>query len=146
LTYPDNSVLRFLGGLQYSQPPNAFPVGQQWVPDDTKFQPSRGLVALVTYDSFLAGENFNKGTLTTTTVGNGQRIDFRYVDPPPQGNPVMHRTPPALPTPNHPTGVVNFDHCVSTIAHEFGHSFNLGDEYEVSGDTQDPVEATGVKD
>jgi hypothetical protein len=151
---PNSLIMRYVGGLQYTQASNTFPVGAEWIPDDTTYKPSRGLVAIISYEGLRAGENLNKFTLTATTVGNESTIDFSYDNslppgntPPPQGNPVLHRTPPAQPTADHPNGAVLFDHTVSTIAHEFGHSFNLGDEYEDFGSEQaDPIEATGVAD
>ncbi|MEU8865320.1 hypothetical protein [Streptomyces umbrinus] len=123
-TSPGNSVIAYLGGLRYLFPPNQ-PIGQTWVPDDTRFKPSRGLIVLIVNDNMLGGTNINAGTLTAVTVNNAGSLPAGYADP---ANPEeMRRTPP-------PTAA-DTDRIVNVTAHELGHSFNLGDEYEeIDGD------------
>ncbi|MGI3197920.1 hypothetical protein ACRJ4W_03055 [Streptomyces sp. GLT-R25] len=95
------------------------------MPDDTRFKPSRGLIVLIVNDNMLGGTNINAGTLTAVTVNNAGSLPAGYADP---ANPEeMRRTPP-------PTAA-DTDRIVNVTAHELGHSFNLGDEYEeIDGD------------
>ncbi|MFC4116406.1 hypothetical protein [Nonomuraea zeae] len=143
LTNPGNSVIAYLAGLQYVHPPN-HPIGQNWVPHDGELRRSRGLVAIVAYDEFLGGTCFNNGTLTGETVSSAQAI--RFTNPDPSRPELMRRVPPAPPTPDRPLGIVNADHFINKVAHELGHSFNLGDEYEDFGSTADPGVALDRRD
>lgn len=126
VTNPLTSIMRFLAGLQYRFAPN-YPVGQTWVPDDTQFKPSRGLVAIIAFDDIIGGNGLNNGTLTALTVNSKPSLSFVYADSPTKLE--MRRTPAVE---------ALVDQLTDTIAHEFGHSFNLGDEYEeIDGDDPD---------
>ncbi|MFI0976329.1 hypothetical protein ACH4SP_04770 [Streptomyces sp. NPDC021093] len=127
-TNPGNSILGYLAGLRLSEPPN-LPIGQNWVPDDTRFRKSRGMVAIIAYEPLLGGQAFNKGTMTASTVGRQGRVGFTRT---PGARPVLTRTPPPV-APEESLGITDIDHFVNKVAHEFAHSFNLGDEYEESG-------------
>ncbi len=130
-TNPGDFVLGYLEGLRLSEPPNP-PIGKNWVPDDTKFRKSRGMVAIIAYDPLLGGTAFNRGTLTASTVGRQGKVEFSAV---PGARPVRTRTPPPV-LPTNPLGITEIDHLVNKVAHEFAHSFNLGDEYEDFGGDQ----------
>ncbi|QCX81968.1 IgA Peptidase M64 [Streptomyces sp. YIM 121038] len=130
---PGNAVLGYLAGLRLAEPPN-LPIGQNWVPDDTRFRKSRGMVAIIAYESLLGGTAFNKGTMTASTVGRQGKVEFTKAS---GTRPVMTRTPPPPVVAKEPLGVTDIDHLVNKVAHEFAHSFNLGDEYEdFGGDRQ----------
>jgi hypothetical protein len=128
---PGNSVLKYLGGLRSPEAP-ALAIGQNWVPAANQVRRSRGLVALICYDPVDGGQNINQFTMTALTVDNK---DTAPLVPAPQVHPSARRRadlpPPAA---GNPTGIAHFGNLVDTLAHEFGHSFNLGDEYEVSDD------------
>jgi hypothetical protein len=143
LTNPSTSIVSYLAGLQYAFPPNE-PIGQNWVPNDTKATPSRGLVTLVAYDALLGGTNINNGTMIAVTVANADKV--RFVNPDPSRPELMRRVAPPPPDALNNNGVANLDHFINKVAHEFGHSFNLGDEYEDSGLNVDPFEATSAQD
>lgn len=127
-TNPGNTVISYLAGLRYSEPPDHFPVGQQWIPNDNAATRSRGLVVLITYDSMGSGTSLNKGTMTTSTLSDATSTGFTYLDR--VTKPVMTRATPSPPATNNPNGIVKFDQLINKIAHEIGHTFNLGDEYE----------------
>jgi hypothetical protein len=117
-----NSILKYITGLRvpFAPHPN---VGQEWMPDPTgtSFKKSRGLVALISNDGLVGGANFNNLTITSNTLATHQRLAFQYTN---SGNErIMRRTPPD-------SIEENIDDIINTVAHEFGHSFNLDDEYE----------------
>ncbi|MEU6994715.1 hypothetical protein ABZ953_29165 [Streptomyces sp. NPDC046465] len=133
MTNPGNYVLGYLDGLRLAEPPNP-PIGKNWVPDDTRFRKSRGMVAIIAYDPLLGGTAFNKGTMTASTVGRQGKVEFTPV---PGTRPIRTRTAPPPVPPEKPLGITDIDHLVNKVAHEFAHSFNLGDEYEdFGGDRQ----------
>jgi hypothetical protein len=119
-TNPANSIVTYLKGLDYAFTP-FHPIGPVWEPDDTAFKPSRGLVALICYDGVIGGTNLNNNTLTALTINLFNRLTAEYAND--QDKRELRRKPPATVDPN-------FQHINDTIAHEFGHSFNLLDEYE----------------
>jgi len=122
------AIMRYLASLEYAFTP-FHPVGKTWMPDETKFKPSRGLVAILAYDDVIGGANCNKNTLTTVTLNRQNLVPCTG---PTAADPRVKRVPPELRTPQ--TKIVpNLDKITNTIAHEFGHSFNLNDEYEGSG-------------
>ncbi|MEU4617033.1 hypothetical protein [Streptomyces umbrinus] len=140
LPNPGNSILSFLGGLRYSLAPNP-PIGKNWLPDATSVNQSRGLVAIVTYDEVDAGSAINNDTLTASTVASTPRVDFTPDSVRPE---LFRRTPPPPPTAANPTGIVELDAFINKAAHEFGHVFDLFDEYELAGFSDDPFEALGA--
>ena len=125
-----NSILKYIAGLRGQFPPHPN-VGQEWIPDPTgtNFKKSRGLIALITNDGLIGGTNFNRLTITANTLARHTALGFEYTN---SGNErIMKRTPPDSIS-------ENIDDIINTVAHEFGHSFNLGDEYEsFAGDRPD---------
>ena len=127
-----NSILAYINNLKnpFSPDPN---VGRQWVPDPTgtTFKRSRGLVALITNDALDGGTNFNALTITANTLNVYTRVGFEFAGSGTEK--IMRRTPPdSIALDVH--GIIN------TVAHEFGHSFHLDDEYEeFIGDHSDSV-------
>ncbi len=118
----DCAVMRYIGSSALKGPPNTA-VGAEWVPTPGTFIQSRGMVSILVKDGILGGSNFNDNTITGLTIDKARRLGFEY-DP---GNPatrkVMRRKPP--------DGIsLDLLDTINTVAHEFGHSFNLGDEYE----------------
>jgi len=117
-----NSILRYIGGLRGQFPPHPN-VGQEWLPDPSQstFKRSRGLIALITNEGLIGGTNFNRLTVTANTLASYQRMRFQYTN---NGNErILRRNMPE-------SFDEDIDHIINTVAHEFGHSFNLGDEYE----------------
>ncbi|OUL32313.1 hypothetical protein BV375_09655 [Nostoc sp. 106C] len=115
-----NSILKYIGALRDANAVAAS-VGQEWLPDSTgnRFIKSRGLIAIITNDGMIGGTNFNQRTMTANSVDQGTALAFQ-----PQFTPtkkIMQR----MPNPGK-----NLSNIIDTIAHEFGHSFNLADEYE----------------
>ncbi|MGC5567826.1 hypothetical protein ACPYPG_33980 [Streptomyces sp. FR-108] len=133
-TNPAVSLMDYLKGLDYAFSP--FPnIGLAWAPDDADFKPSRGLVALVVHDGLFGGSNLNKNTLTAVTLDRSERASFVYG----ADKREMRREPPAKIKPE-------TQHVVDTIAHEFGHSFNLLDEYEeFDGDDKSAEDAGDLR-
>jgi hypothetical protein len=124
--------MRYIAGLQYSIAPHR-PVGQAWVPDDTQFKPSRGLVAIITYDDIIGGNVVNNRTLTALTVNRKPSLTFDYADSATKLE--MRRKPHIEGQPDELDLEAQTDMVANTVAHEFGHVFNLGDEYEeIDGD------------
>ncbi|MGW4382489.1 hypothetical protein [Kitasatospora sp. NPDC004531] len=118
------TLLRFVRSLKVTGSTAA--VGAVWQPDDQHFQPSRGLIALIANDDMDGGTNFNVRTVTASTVSNIQGLPYVYANATDKRE--LRRDPPD-------DTQVNFDDLVQTVAHEFGHSFNLLDEYEeIRGD------------
>jgi hypothetical protein len=122
-----NIVLSYLSGLRYAPNP-ALQIGKLWVPDPAKFTPSRGLVAIVCNDNVDGGTNINGLTMTAATLNVLEALPAAY--PNPAAPREFRRTPPDPIVPN-------LHLLIDTVAHEFGHSFNLGDEYE-EFDNDDP--------
>ncbi len=128
---PQNSIIRFVAAQSYTYPP-FHPIGPEWTPDPANFKASRGLVALVGNDRLVGGENINDFTITAQTIGNGEVLNFV----PGTGGAVRTQRDP-------PTFDPEPQILVDTVAHEFGHSFALFDEYEVN-DGDDPRALTPV--
>lgn len=121
-TNAGNSIMRYISGLQGRFTPHPS-VGLEWTPDphDATFKKSRGLVALITNEGVIGGANFNNLTITGLSLAKNSALLFEYAN---AGNErVMRRTPPN-------SVDEDIDDIIDTVAHEFGHSFNLGDEYE----------------
>jgi hypothetical protein len=114
-----NSIMRFLAAQSYAYPPH-HAIGPEWTPDATRFRPSRGLVALVSQDLLIGGQNINAHTITAQTLGREGVVSFVVET---SGHVTrVRRDPPAF----EPDVQV----LINTVAHEFGHSFALADEYE----------------
>ncbi len=157
LTNAENSISAYLAGQTFTHPfdlpGQSTPVGKEWVPDDSKVTPSRGLVVIVAYEPILGGVGLSNSTMVGTTASEAQvRIDLL---PPDTGQPERFarrpQNPPAPPPPTRPPnfrqnmGIVDVDYLTNVVSHELGHMFSLGDEYEVVV-AQDPFEATSLTD
>lgn len=117
----DAPFMTFLGGLRLKDPPNQA-LGSGWVPDGS-FKPSRGLVAIIVNDTIHGGANLNTNTAVSTSINSATALAASYVA---NANANIKRLRRDVPNNFPPSlGAV-----VNVIAHEFGHSFNLGDEYE----------------
>ncbi|MFF0388156.1 hypothetical protein ACFYS8_05600 [Kitasatospora sp. NPDC004615] len=132
-----NTLLRFVGSLKVTS--SSVPVGAVWQPDVLHFQPSRGLIALIVNDGVDGGTNFNVRTVTAQTVNSIQGVSYVYANATDKRE--LRRDPPG-------DTEVNFAGVVETVAHEFGHSFNLLDEYEEfrgdgGPDEEQPVDLPG---
>ncbi len=120
---PGISIMRYIAGLQYHYAPY-HPIGGVWEPDPATFKPSRGLVALLVNDGVTGGSNINDQSITAQTLAKADAVAFDYANPADKRE--MHRSPP-------PATDADVDEVINTVAHEFGHSFNLDDEYEDFG-------------
>ena len=125
-TNPQSSIMRFIAAQSYVHDP-FHTIGPEWMPDETKFKPSRGLVALVANDHMEGGTNLNDSTITAQTVARHHHVDFSIAT---SGNVTRMRRDPQAFVPD-PQVLPN------TVAHEVGHSFALDDEYEGT-DHDDP--------
>jgi hypothetical protein len=127
----DTLMMRYLWSLRSASDPN---LGHEWVPEwiadqsedpakwKKKFKRSVGLVAIICNDDMDGGSNFLALSAIGVTLRSERQFGFDYVlDQGPRA--VMRRTMP-------PSFKVDFCIVADTLAHEFGHSFNLGDEYE----------------
>jgi hypothetical protein len=123
---PASSIMRFLAAQSYTYPPH-HAIGPAWLPDQTTFKPSRGLVALIGQDLLIGGQNINDSTVTAQTLGREGVLSY-VVEAAGQVTRVRRDPPVFEPDP---------DILVNTVAHEFGHSFALADEYE-GNDGDDP--------
>lgn len=118
-----NSILAYVSSLHDAEAPHTH-VGPEWMPDPSAspvFRRSRGLIAIISNDGLIGGTNFNANTMTALTLNSLHRASNTSDD---TGNRrIRRRTPP---------DEIDMDlqDVVDTIAHEFGHSFNLADEYE----------------
>ncbi|GAA2430346.1 hypothetical protein GCM10010191_49880 [Actinomadura vinacea] len=121
---PGNPITRYLGGLRYAYAPFSA-IGQNWVPEVTRFKPSRGLVAIIAYDDVIGGTSFDGHIATAQTLDKKRTLEINYADLVDKRE--MRRRDPLAPVKPDLAKLVN------TVAHEFGHSFNLGDEYEYFG-------------
>ncbi len=135
-TNAGNSILRYISGLRV--PFNTPQVSQEWLPDvtNTILKRSRGLIAIITNENMIGGENFNAQTMTANTLREDLVVDFAYAN---QGNErIMKRN--VRSSIDEQTGQL-----VDTVAHEFGHSFNLADENEdFPRDDPDAAKLQGV--
>jgi hypothetical protein len=118
-----NLVLTYINGLHDAEAPHAN-VGSEWMPDPSNspvFRRSRGLIAIIVNEDLIGGTNFNANTMTANTLNNVRRMDTESDN---TGNRrIRRRTMPD-------EFDMDLQDVVDTVAHEFGHSFNLGDEYE----------------
>lgn len=111
----------FLSGLQF----NGNPVGTQWVPDGSTFKRSRGLIAMIINEHMDGGTNINDHTFTANNIQNDRSLTADYLGPAGTDIGLMRRE-----VPDDDDMEADLSSTINTIAHEFGHSFNLGDEYE----------------
>ena len=130
------SLLAYLGTLQYTFAPFT-PVGLTWVPDDTTFKPSRGLVVVLARDNLFGGANTDNSTFTSLSLDNSRTVAFTDD----KDNPLRRQR-------DAPDVEPNRGYLVDVAAHELGHSFNLLDENEVQGgdeptDDADPTDFAG---
>jgi len=124
---PNIIIMQYLESLHYIYDPSQH-IGPEWVADVNggSFKPSVGFVAMIVNDGITGGTNVNKSTFTATSVSKLDVVGFKYESTATEK--IMKRNPPnEIP--------LAIDEVINTVAHEFGHSFNLGDEYEsFSGD------------
>ena len=119
---PGTSVMRYFSSLRWRFAPHPH-IGPVWIPDTAAatFKPSRGFVAVITHDALIGGSNVCDSTMTANTLAHESQVSFQYAN---AGNErVMRRS---VPDPV----AADVDAIIDTVAHEFGHSFNLLDEYE----------------
>ncbi|QES51777.1 hypothetical protein DEJ50_31910 [Streptomyces venezuelae] len=126
-TNPLNSVLTYAKALGYVNPFSHVHrhIGQVWAAETPGLRRSRGLIAVVTYDYAGRGVNTNRRTMTLNSFEQNTKTYFQYDTASPIDPALMHRTVPAPDPAGFRLGDV-----VDMVAHEFGHTFNLGDEYE----------------
>lgn len=131
---PLNSLLRFAGGLRFTDGKGVVhDFGKTWAVDDTEFRRSRGLIGMAVYDDLEGGTNFNASTVTAQTVNKKYALKAVYGG----ADPLEKRRD---------LRKVDLDltRFTDVVAHEFGHSFNLADEYE--GPAADPAEKPPLLD
>jgi hypothetical protein len=119
---PSNIVMQYISGLHYMYDSTQH-IGQEWIPDvnGNTFKPSVGFIGVIVNDGIHGGGNLNSSTMTTTAINSGNSLAFQYVNTATEK--ILRRNPP-----NNISE--DIDEVIDVIAHEFGHSFNLGDEYE----------------
>lgn len=119
-----SAFMAFLGGLRLQAPPHQA-IGGEWVPAGA-FKPSRGLIAVLVNDHMEGGTSIDENTLTTGTLDADTALVAEYEPSADPNVKVLRRKVPADFAPD-------LSHAIDVVAHEFGHSFNLGDEYETFG-------------
>ena len=115
------SFIRFLEGLRMKKAPNQA-LGSLWVPDGT-FKPSRGLIAMIVNEQMDGGTSIGSGTLTANNLRSDISLKAEFEANANADIKVLRRVVPNKIR-------ENLAETINTIAHEFGHSFKLGDEYE----------------
>ena len=119
---PSNIIMQYINGLNYFYD-NSQHIGLEWAPDvnGNSFKRSVGFVGIIVNDGIHGGGNLNGSTMTSTSIAKGKSLGFQYVNTATEK--ILRRTPPM-------NIDDDIDEVVDVITHEFGHSFNLGDEYE----------------
>jgi hypothetical protein len=119
---PGAPVMRYLSHLRWRKAPHPA-VGQEWLPDpaNATFKRSVGLVGILVNEGLTGGTNVCAGSMTLTAFGTVATVSF-----PSPGTAAERPMRRALPADFKAT----IDEIIDTVAHEFGHSFNLADEYE----------------
>ena len=122
---PGTPIMRYLSNLRARQAPHVH-VGPVWVPDPAQstFKPSVGLVAVILNEGLDGGSSICASSMTGTAVSALGKTDFTLNTAEAQ-RPMRRTLPPSFET--------KIGDVIDTVAHEFGHSFNLGDEYEENG-------------
>ena len=122
---PGTPIMRYLSNLRARQAPHVH-VGPVWVPDPAQstFKPSVGLVAVILNEGLDGGSSICASSMTGTAVSALGKTDFTLNTAEAQ-RPMRRTLPPSFET--------KIGNVIDTVAHEFGHSFNLGDEYEENG-------------
>lgn len=120
----DSAIMRYIGSSALKASPNTV-IGTEWVPIPNTFIQSRGLVGILVKDGMDGGTNINKNTLMCLSIDAARIVGFEYDAGNPATRKVMRRKPGSAPS-------LNVLETINTVAHELGHSFNLGDEYESS--------------
>ncbi|MFC3455957.1 hypothetical protein [Amycolatopsis speibonae] len=120
-------ILRFVVALRFTKAGTVYPLGDEWKADTAGFRRSRGLIAMIVNDDLDGGTNFNAKTVTAQTVNSRIKLKFDYQGPGTPGHDELEMRRDSGPVD------ADLDGVTDTIAHEFGHSFNLGDEYEERG-------------
>lgn len=124
---PGNAVMRYVAGLRTADTHQ--PLGDVWLPDPTQFRPSRGLLGIIIKDSLFGGESIQNRTMLALTVNHLEAVRSQYTDPAARRELTRILDDKTK---------VDYGELIDTVAHEFGHSFNLGDEYEfMPGDSPD---------
>jgi hypothetical protein len=121
---PHNIIMQFVRALHYKFD-NTLNIGDEWVPDvnGNTFKRSVGMIAVLVNDYMNGGTNMNSLTITAISLDKETTYKFKYHN---NGIEKILRPDP-------PGDIdVDQDEINDTVAHEFGHSFNLGDEYETS--------------
>ncbi|MGJ4967045.1 MULTISPECIES: M64 family metallopeptidase [unclassified Bradyrhizobium] len=118
-------IMAYLSGLRLGSSPHTA-LGAEWIPDGT-FKRSRGLIAMITNEDMIGGTNFNQSTVTANSLQSLKTLDFEYPATNTATKKVMRRKPAS-------DIDADLTDIIDTVAHEFGHSFNLGDEYETSAE------------
>ncbi|MGW6979122.1 hypothetical protein ACWGE1_06680 [Streptomyces sp. NPDC054932] len=127
-TNPLCSVFTYVKGLGHVNPYSHVHhhLGQVWAPEEPGHRRSRGLIAIVAYEYSGRGVNTNRRSVTLNSFGDARRLAFRY-DTAGRDPKVMHRV---IAAPDPDPAKVRLGVIVDMVSHEFGHTFNLGDEYE----------------
>jgi hypothetical protein len=120
LSMVHHSAMRYVASLHTPGPAHEN-VGAVWVDVAPTRGRSAGLVAIICDEHILGGEMFH--TAVAATMFHASEAPFTRHD---VGDARVRRR--ALSPPD-----VGVDRLVDTVAHEFGHTFNLDDEYETSG-------------
>ena len=127
---PSNIVMQYVGSL-HNMYDAAQHIGQEWIPDvnGNIFKPSVGFIGILVNDRIHGGGNLNSSTMTSFSIAQETVLNFVYVN---NGAEKILRRNPANDLD------IDYSDVIDTMAHEFGHSFYLGDEYETfSGDKFD---------
>ncbi len=125
------SFMDFVGGLKASLIPEQA-LGLGWVPGNS-FKKSRGLIAMISNEYMDAGTNTNNLTITANSINEYSLLNAAPVVNANVNIKKLRRVVPANNVPAN-SGAIDlspkFSAIVDVVAHEFGHSFNLNDEYE----------------
>ncbi|WP_165952787.1 M64 family metallopeptidase [Kribbella albertanoniae] len=127
------SITDFFSSLKYSRPPFQ-DIGSVWVPDLRLNKPSRGLVGIVVHDALEGGTNFNDGTMCAVTLQPKGIVSYER-----DGFRIRRKIAGYFP-------VADLSDLGTTFVHEFGHSLNLGDEYEEADGESPQAEGTTAFD
>ncbi|MFC9293789.1 hypothetical protein ACFTWH_07015 [Streptomyces sp. NPDC057011] len=125
---PLNSLFTYAKALGYINPYSHVHrhIGQVWALETPGLRRSRGLIAVVLYDHVGRGVNSAR-SITLNPLRQATRLVFTYDVTSPVDPALMLR---AIPAPDPDT--IELGEVVDVVAHEFGHTFNLGDEYEAN--------------